>query len=248
MTELRIGVPDHDRAVQAVRDTGELTRLLEAQGALAVWVSYGDGHRTIDLLASGELHVAATGPVPPLRARSEGVDVVYLAACAPTPVRARMLVRAGSSVDGLDALRGRRVALQRGSGPTLALAELLERHGGVAYRDLDLELLPPELARRALIDGHVDAWFDHRGTAGAALRELPGTAIETTDQTVWFARRDAPAPLVEALLAAIAPAPCAAQPVTRSFLAEQQRLGDLLAGQGAIGLPVNLGACALEAA
>src|SRR3569833_2960500 len=110
MTELRIGVPDHDRAVQALRDAGELTRLLDERGARPAWVSYGDSHRTIDLLASGDLHIAATGPVPPLRARSEGVDVVYLAACAPTPVNARLLVRAGSSVDRHDALRGQRVA------------------------------------------------------------------------------------------------------------------------------------------
>jgi ABC-type nitrate/sulfonate/bicarbonate transport system substrate-binding protein len=170
--------------------------------------------------------------------------VVYVAACAPVAVRARMLVRAGSAIDGLSALRGRRVALERGSAPTLALAELLERTGTVTYRDLDLVLLPSELARRALLDGHVDAWFDHTGQLGTAIEELAEAAIETTDQTVWFARRDTPAPLIGALLAAIALDPCAAEPVTRTFLTEQQRRADLLAGQGAIGLPVDLGACA----
>jgi ABC-type nitrate/sulfonate/bicarbonate transport system substrate-binding protein len=245
MSELRIGIPDHDRALQALRDTDVLTRRLADHGALPVWVAYGDSHRTIDLLAAGDLHVAATGPVPPLRARSEGVDVVYVAACAPVPVRARMLVRAGSTIPGLAALRGRRVALERGSAPTLALAELLDRTGGaVAYRDLDLELLPSELARRALIDGHVDAWFDHTGQVGPAISELDGAAIDTTDQTVWFARRDAPAALIEMLLDAIALDPCAAEPITRTFLGEQQRRADLLAGQGVIGLPVDLGACA----
>jgi len=245
MSELRIGIPDQDRALQALRDTDELAQRLADLGARPVWVTYGDSQRTIDLLAAGDLHVAATGPVPPLRARSEGVDVVYVAACAPAPVRARVLVRSGSAVTGVGDLRGRRVAIERGSAPTLALAELLDRSGGgVVYRDLDLELLPSELARRALIDGHVDAWFDHTGQFGAAIEELPASAIETTDQTVWFARRDAPAPLVEALLATIALDPCAAEPITRTFLTEQQRRADLLAGQGAIGLPVDLGACA----
>lgn len=249
MSELRIGIPDHDRALQALRDADELTRRLAERGALPIWVSYGDSHRTIDLLAAGDLHVAATGPVPPLRARSEGVDVVYVAACAPVPVRARMLVRAGSTITSLAALRGRRVALERGSAPTLALAELLDRAtGAVAYRDLDLELLPAELARRALIDGHVDAWFDHTGQFGPALQELADAAIDTTDQTVWFARRDAPAPLMEALLDAIVLDPYAAEPITRTFLTEQQRRADLLAGQGAIGLPVDLGACQLASA
>ncbi|MGH7290905.1 MAG: hypothetical protein ACREJT_06820, partial [Myxococcota bacterium] len=140
---------------------------------------------------------------------------------------------------------GRRVALDRGSATTLALAELLDRAGSVAYRDLDLELLPAEVARLALLDGHVDAWFDHTAQpAGAALHELPETAIATTEQTVWFARRDTPAPLIAALRDSIALDPCAAEPITRTFLTEQQRRADLLAGQGAIGLPVDLGACA----
>jgi hypothetical protein len=242
MRELRIAIPDHDRALQALRDTDALTRRLAGHGALPVWVSYGDGHRTIDLLAAGDLHVAATGPVPPLRARSEGVDVVYVAACDPITVRAQMLVRAGSTIEGLGVLRGHRIALERGSAPTIALAELLERAGSVTYRDLDIELLPTELARRALIDGHVDAWFDHTGQFGPALQPLPDAAIQTTDQTVWFARRDTPAPLVEALLSVIALDPCAAEPITRTFLAEQQRRADLLAAQGAICLPVDLGA------
>lgn len=249
MTELRIGVPDHDRALLALRDTDELHQRLGEQGAVPAWVSYGDGYRTIDLLSAGELHVAATGPVPPLRARSEGLDVVYIAACPPTPVRAQMVVRAGSSIDRLGALHGRRVALERGSAPTLALAELLNRAGGVTYRDLELVLLPGQLGRRALLDGHVDAWLHHDGqpSTSAALRVLPETAIDTHDQTVWFARRDVTVErpeLISALVGSLAADPCAARPVTRAFLAEQQRIGDLLAGQGAIGLPVNLGACA----
>jgi ABC-type nitrate/sulfonate/bicarbonate transport system substrate-binding protein len=242
MSELRIGIPVHDRALQSLRDTDALTGRLAQLGALPVWVSDGDSHRTIDLLAAGDLHVAATGPVPPLRARSEGVDVVYVAACDPITVQAQMLVRAGSTIEGLGALRGHRIALERGSAPTLALAELLERAGSVTYRDLDIELLPTELARRALIDGHVDAWFDHTGQFGPALEPLPDAAVRTTDQTVWFARRDTPAPLIEALLSVIALDPCAAEPITRTFLAEQQRRADLLAAQGAIGLPVDLGA------
>jgi sulfonate transport system substrate-binding protein len=237
MTELRIGIPDHDRALGALRDADALT-------GLATWVVYGDHTRTIDLLATGDLHVAATGALPPLRARSEGVDVVYLAADAPVPVRARVVVRAGSTIDGIDALRGRRVAMERGTAPTLALTTLLDRESPVAYRHVQPVLLPAELGRRALLDGHADAWLDTRPGAslGPALRELPGTTAEVTDQTIWFARRDITVDrpdLITTLLGAIT-----ATPITRTFLADQQRLGDLLAAQGAIGLPVNVGACA----
>src|SRR4051794_14560276 len=175
MSELRIGVPAHDRAVAALREAAELQRRLSAYDAEAVWVPYGDGHRTIDLLASGELHVAATGTVPPLRAQSEGVDVAYIAVGEPASYHARVLVRAGSTVDSPAALHGRRIAFERGSAPLLALCTLLDRTGVVSYRDVEPVLLPAPLARRALLDGHVDAWLDHTGglPLGAAVRALP---------------------------------------------------------------------------
>lgn len=253
MSELRIGIPDQDRALAALREADELRARLAAVGAELVWVPYGDGLRTIDLLPAGDVHVAATGLVPPLRAQSEGVEVAYLAVREPQVLHARVAVRAGSTVDSLEALRGRRVALERGSAAVLALSVLLERAGVVTYRDVEPVLLPAPLARRALLDGHVEAWLDHLGDAplGSPIRALPGAAVDVADRTVWIARRDiaatAPA-LVDALVTTV----CGADPqtarVTRGFLAEQQRLGDLLAGQGAIGLPVNLGVCALEAA
>ena len=251
MSELRIGISDRDRAAAAVRAAAELDERLAAIGWTATWVPYGDGKRTIDLLASEDLHVAATGAIPPLRAQSEGLDIAYLAACTAAATHARVVVRSGSTVDRLAALRGGRVALERGSTPTLALAELLERTGVVAYRDLEPVLLPAPIARRALLDGHVDAWLDHEATdpLGAALRELPGAAVAVADRTVWFARRDITVSAPGAIAALAQTLSGIAQPITRTFLAEQQRVADLLAGQGAIGLPVHVGAYAeLEAA
>ncbi len=246
MTELRIGVHANDRSLAALRRCGILEELLAERGARAVWVEYDDSRRTIDLLAAGDLHVAGTGVAPPLRALSEGVAVAYVAVSGPQPVAGAVVVRPGSVVGELGDLRGRRVALARGSGPTLLLAAVLDR-AGAAYRDLDVELLPAPLARRALLDGHVDAWLDHEPPAQRerALRELPGGRAAVADRTVWFARRDVAAEhpdLVETLVVTLRRPPCAAQPVTRAVVAEQQQVADLLAGQGVLQLPVNVGA------
>jgi sulfonate transport system substrate-binding protein len=244
MIELRIGVQPNDRSLHALRRCGVLEELLEGRGARAVWVEYGDGRRTIDLLCAGDLHVAGTGIAPPLRAQSEGVDIVYVAVSSPLEVTGALVVRAGSARDAVAGLRGGRVAVARGSGPIHVLATILER-AGVAYRDLDVELLPPELGRRALLDGHVDAWLDPVPAAPRepALRELAGASAAVVDRTVWFARRDMATEhpeLIESVVVALRRPPCAAQPVGRAFVAEQQQVADLFAGQGVIQLPVNV--------
>lgn len=252
MTELRIGIHPGDRSLAALRRAGTLEALLDERDARPVWVAYDDGRRTIDLLAAGEVHVAGTGITPPLRAQSEGVEIVYVAASEPRLVGAVVVVTAGSPIAELTDLRGRRVALARGSGPTHALAAALDGTR-VAYRELDIVLAERDEACRALRAGQVDAWVDH-GPVGArcdpALRELARTATAVPDRTVWFARRDVAAErpdLIDALVAALRRSPGRARSVTREFLAEQQQAADLFARQGVIQLPVNVTAAVLEA-
>jgi hypothetical protein len=77
------------------------------------------------------------------------------------------------------------------------------------------------------------------------VRALGGGAASVSDRTVWFARRDVATErpdLVESVVVALRRPPCAAQPVSRAFVAEQQRIADLFAGQGVIQLPVNVAA------
>jgi sulfonate transport system substrate-binding protein len=245
MTELRIGVHANDRSLAALRRCGVLEELLEERGARAVWVEYDDSRRTIDLLCAGDLHVAGTGIAPPLRAQSEGVDIVYVAISAARRAGGTIVVRDESALTDVADLGGRRLAMSRGSGPTLLLATILDR-AGVIGRDVDVELLPAQAGRRALLDGQVDAWLDHEPFPVAVregLRGLPAAAAEVDDRTVWFARRDIATErpdLVESVVVALRRPPCAAQPVDRAFVAEQQRIADLLAGQGVIALPVNV--------
>jgi sulfonate transport system substrate-binding protein len=259
MDELRIGVHANDRSLVALRRCGILEELLEERGAQAVWVEYDDSRRTIDLLCAGELHVAGTGIAPPLRAQSEGVDIVYVAVSPEVQARGRLLVRGASGARSVADLAGARVAVQRGSGPTHVLATVLG-HAGLGYRDVDVVLRSPDVAAQALREGEVDAWLDSAPTpvvapapppapegsgAGGGLRALSGGSAVVADRTVWFARRDVAVEhpeLVESVVVALRRPPCAAQPVSRAFLAEQQRVADLFAGQGVIALPVNVGA------
>jgi sulfonate transport system substrate-binding protein len=245
MIEVRIGIHPSDRSLAALRRTGALEALLDERGARPVWVEYDDSQRTIDLLAAGDLHVAGTGITPPLRAQSEGVEIVYVGASEARLVGAVLVVGADSPIDDVADLRGRRVALARGSGPTYALAAALDATP-VAYRDLDVVLAERVEARELLRAGAVDAWVED-GPVGAGcapeLRELARTATAVPDRTVWFARRDVAVErpeLLELVVVALRRPPGRARPIDAGFVREQQRAADLFARQGVIALPVNV--------
>jgi sulfonate transport system substrate-binding protein len=250
MFELRIGLHPDDRSLAALRRAGVIEALLAEHGARPVWVDHDDSRRTIDLLAAGDLHVAATGITPPLRAQSEGVDIVYVAVSAPRLVGAVVVVVVDAPIGELADLRGRRVALARGSGPTHALAAALDGTR-VAYRELDVLLADAPTARRALLAGEVDAWVDDGpadGERDPRLRELARTATAVAHRTVWFARRDLAVErpeLVEALCGGLRRPPLEAQRVTAEVVREQQQAADLFARQGVIQLPVNVTAAVL---
>ena len=242
MLELRIGAHHRDRSLDGLRRLGVLDELLEPLGAVPVWVGCDDSRRTIDLLCAGDLHIAGTGLVPPLRGQSEGVDLVYVAASERRSAAGAIVAASGSPVRDVHDLRGRRIGLARGSVPTHVLAAALDGTA-MTFRDLDV-----------VLDAHteasglpVDAWV-LAGERDAALRELPGTRVEITARTVWFARRDVAtshADVLDQVVVALRRPPYRAQPIDREFVAEQQIAADLLARQGAIGLPVSVGAAVL---
>src|SRR4051794_33410034 len=169
--ELRIGAHHRDHALQEVRRSGVLDELLDALGAVAVWVDYDDSRRTIDLLCAGDLHLAGTGAVPPLRGQSEGVDLVYVATSGRRSATGAIVAAPDGPVGGLRDLRGRRVGLTRGSVPIHLLAAALDG-SSVTYRDLDVILDVEATPHEALATGAVDAYL-LIGAADPALCELP---------------------------------------------------------------------------
>jgi sulfonate transport system substrate-binding protein len=191
---LKVGVHPSNTSLFVLRRRGILEALVADLEAHVLWVEYDDGRYTVDLLASGEIDIGGTGSTPPVRAQSEGVDIVYVAVSEPRPAHGVLVVREDSPIREVADLRGKRVALAEGSYQTALLATALDQ-AGLAYDDVEKVSGGHGEGKRAFLAGEVDAWVggdpelaDAQRVGG--VRELVDTAAVISNRSVWFARRD----------------------------------------------------------
>jgi aliphatic sulfonates family ABC transporter substrate-binding protein len=154
--EIRIGYQKIG-ALLALKGQGTLEKRLAAQGVAVKWVEFQSGPPLIEALNAGSIDFGYTGDTPPLFAQAAGVDFVYVAAF-PAPGRSSaIVVRDGAGIASLADLRGKKIAVTKGSSAQNVLVQVLAK-AGVAYADVQPVYLQPADAGAALRNGSVDAW------------------------------------------------------------------------------------------
>jgi len=121
------------------------------------WIEFPAGPQLLEALAVGSVDVGATGDAPPVFAQAAGKDLLYVGAEPPKPDSSAVLVRADGTLRTLADLKGRRVAVQRGSSAHYLLVRALEK-AKLGWADIVPQYLPPADARAAFEKGAVDAW------------------------------------------------------------------------------------------
>jgi sulfonate transport system substrate-binding protein len=141
----------------ALKGQGLLEKRFAAQGIAVKWVEFQSGPPLIEALNAGSIDFGYTGDTPPIFAQAAGVNFVYVAAI-PSPGHSNaIVVRDASGIKTLADLRGKKIALTKGSSAQNVLVRVLQR-GGVAYGDIEAVYLQPADAGAALRNGSVDAW------------------------------------------------------------------------------------------
>lgn len=121
------------------------------------WIEFPAGPQMLEALNIGSLDIASTGDIPPIFAQLAGADLVYIGAEPAKPAAEVILVRQDSPLHKVEDLKGRKVALQKGSSAhNLVLRALLK--AGLAFKDIQPVYLSPADARAAFENGSVDAW------------------------------------------------------------------------------------------
>ena len=121
------------------------------------WVEFPAGPQLLEALAVGSLEFGLTGDSPPVFAQAAGKDLLYVGAEPPKPLSSAVLVLPGSPLKSLADLKGKRVALQKGSSAHYLLVRAVEK-GGLHWSDITPIYLAPADARAAFEKGAVDAW------------------------------------------------------------------------------------------
>ncbi|SDH06909.1 sulfonate transport system substrate-binding protein [Pseudomonas flavescens] len=121
------------------------------------WIEFPAGPQMLEALNIGSLDIGATGDIPPLFAQAAGADLLYIAAEPPKPRAEAILVAKDSPIHSVKQLKGRKVALQKGSSAHNLLLRALRREG-LSFADIQPTYLAPADARAAFERGSVDAW------------------------------------------------------------------------------------------
>jgi len=205
--QLRIGFQKGSLNLALLKSYGLLEQRLP--GTRVQWIEFPAGPQLLEALALGSVEIGATGDAPPVFAQAAGKDVVYIGAEPPKPDSSALLIKPDSPLKTLADLRGRRIALQKGSSAHFLTVQAVKR-AGLAWGDIQPVYLPPAEARAAFERGAVDAWAIWDPYYAAAeitgeLRALVTSRGLTSNNTFYLASRalSRKPPLVKTLFQAL---------------------------------------------
>lgn len=206
---IRIGYQKYGTLV-LLKGKGLLEKSLKPLGYSVRWSEFPSGPPLLEALNAGAIDFGSAGEAPPIFAQAASGNLVYVAAEPPAPLGEAILVPADSPIKTLADLRGRTVALNKGSNVHYLLVRALEK-AGVPYEAIKPAFLSPADAGAAFARGAVDAWviwdpFLASGERATGARTLAtGEGLAPNRQFYLSSRgfADANRPVLNAVIAAI---------------------------------------------
>lgn len=155
-TTLNIGFQKYG-ILPIVKAKGELEKTLAAQGVQVKWVEFPAGPQLLEGLNVGSVVLGEAGEAPPIFAQAANPNLVYVANQPAAPSAEALIVQKDSPIQSIQDLKGKRIALNKGSNVHYLLLKLLEENN-LTLSDIQPVYLPPSDARAAFEKGAVDAW------------------------------------------------------------------------------------------
>ena len=151
------------------------------------WTEFPSGPPLLEALNVGAIDFGNAGEAPPIFAQAAGAPLRYVAYEPPAPQGEAILVPKDSPLKSVADLRGKKVALNKGSNVHYLLVKALEK-AGVKYSDISRCSWRRPTRRAAFERGSVDAWviwdpFQAAAEAATGARTLAdGTGIVSNYQ------------------------------------------------------------------
>ncbi|MCA9881073.1 MAG: aliphatic sulfonate ABC transporter substrate-binding protein, partial [Thermomicrobiales bacterium] len=155
--EVRIGYQKGSQNLLVLKAQNLLAPVLDPLGYTVVWTEFPAGPPLLEALNAGALDFGSTGAPPPIFAQAGGADLIYAAAATPSPLEEGILVPQDSPIQTVTDLKGKKVAVAKGSSANAFLAYALEG-AGLTWGDVEATYLLPADAKAAFDGGSVDAW------------------------------------------------------------------------------------------
>ncbi|OZI49488.1 sulfonate ABC transporter substrate-binding protein [Bordetella genomosp. 4] len=167
---LRIGFQKYG-TLTILKALGSLDKKLGEQGIAVKWVEFPAGPQLLEGLNVGSIDFGTVGEAPPIFAQAAQAPLVYVGNEPPAPTSEAILVPKDSPIQSVADLKGKKVALNKGSNVHYLLVKQLEK-AGVPYKDVNVTYLTPADARAAFERGAIDAWVIWDPFQAAAEKQL----------------------------------------------------------------------------
>lgn len=190
---VRIGFQKYGKLV-LLKAKGSLEEKLKPLGYKVAWSEFPSGPPLLEAVNVGAIDFGNTGEAPPIFAQAAGAPLVYVAYEPPAPKGEAILVPKDSKLKTVADLKGKKVALNKGSNVHYLLVRALEK-AGVKYSEIEPVFLAPADARAAFERGSVDAWviwdpFQAAAEVATQARTLAdGTDIVANHQFYFSSRK-----------------------------------------------------------
>jgi sulfonate transport system substrate-binding protein len=190
---VRIGFQKYGKLV-LLKSKGTLEEKLKTAGYKVIWTEFPSGPPLLEALNVGAIDFGNTGEAPPIFAQAAGAPIQYVAYEPPAPKGEAILVPKDSKLNSVADLKGKKVALNKGSNVHYLLVKALEK-AGVKYSEIEPVFLAPADARAAFERGAVDAWviwdpFQAAAEAATGARTLAdGTGIVSNYQFYFSSKK-----------------------------------------------------------
>lgn len=191
--ELRIGYQRFG-SLGILKARQSLETAFASLGVNVLWSEFPAGPQLLHALACNEIDFGNTGEAPPVFAQASNSELMYVAWEPPAPRSVAMVVPQESDIRQLSDLRGKRIALNKGSNVHWLLLQILE-DAGLGLNDVRVVYTPPKYPLTASDYLAVDAWMmwdpllsdaEHTGE----LRVVASGEGRVNNHQFYLSRRD----------------------------------------------------------
>ncbi len=154
--DIRIDWATYNPVSMVLKDRGFLEKEFEKDGIGIVWVQTLGSNKALEFLNAGSIDFGSTAGSAALLGRINGnpIKSVYVYS---RPEWTALVTRKDTAINKIEDLKGKRVAVTRGTDPHIFLVRSL-LSVGLSEKDISEVLLQHPDGKTALIRGDVDAW------------------------------------------------------------------------------------------
>lgn len=157
LKEINIGIQQSLSPLWIAREKGWFEEAFEKEGIKVKWTEFQSGPPQFEGLAAGKLDFSQVGNSPVIGGQAADVPFKEIALSQDGLKANAILVKKGSSIQSIKDLKGKKVAVAKGSSGFDFLHKAL-KEAGVSPDDVEIIQLQPDEAMPAFENGAVDAW------------------------------------------------------------------------------------------